>query len=55
MTRQPALTPTGIIVGEQMGSARVPSRPKSLAQLHPYTRIIRRLTFMMLDWYTVGT
>jgi len=40
MARQPALTLTGIIVGEQMGSARVPSSPKSLAQFKSYTRIM---------------
>jgi hypothetical protein len=36
LTRQPALTLTGIIVGEQVGIARVSSSPKSLSQFQSY-------------------
>jgi hypothetical protein len=39
LIRQPALTLTRIIVGEQMSSARVPSSSKSVTQFQSYTRI----------------
>jgi hypothetical protein len=39
LTRQPALALNGIIVGEQMSSARVPSSSKSVTQFQSYTRI----------------
>jgi len=55
LSRQPALAFTGIILGKQMGSARVPSSPESLAQLQPYTWItfnvtdVSRLHAMLCD------
>ena len=39
LIRQPALTLTRIIVGKQMGSARVPASPQPVAQLQTYPRI----------------
>src|SRR5690349_14140075 len=45
MACQPALTLTRIIVGEQMGGARVPANLKSLSQLQTYMRI----TFNIAD------